>query len=225
MCAVRVRVAAAAAKGEESVRENESPDRVSRAIDACAAGRLEGLEHLYEAYRSPVFRTCLRLLGDAPSAEDAAQEVFLRVFERIGTFDRRAAFSTWLYRLTVNHCLNLLERAQRRATLPMEDVPEPHDPAREPESACLRAEGETLLLRALERLPTDHRTMLVLREIEELSYREIADILEVPVGTVMSRLCRAREALRRIWIGDPPGLLSRKAEDSAGATGSRQERT
>jgi RNA polymerase sigma-70 factor (ECF subfamily) len=206
------------------VSQNGTSVRESRAIDECSAGRLEGLEHLYETYRLPVFRTCLRLLGDTPSAEDAVQEVFLRVFERIRTFDRRSAFSTWLYRLTVNHCLNLLDRIQRRTTSPLDDVPEPRDPSREPETVYLSTEREILLMLALDRLNADHRTMLVLREIEELSYREIAAILDVPVGTVMSRLCRAREALRRIWIGDPRGFLSRKGED-ASAPGSRQERT
>lgn len=206
---------------------NDPSERERQAIQECSQGRLEGLELLYETYRLTVFRTCLRVLGDRPAAEDAAQEVFLRVFERIGTFDRRAAFSTWLYRLTVNHCLNLLERTQRRATLAVEDVREPVDPGREPEAAYQWIENETRLLRALDALNVDHRTMLVLREIEELSYREIAAILDVPVGTVMSRLSRAREALRRIWIAPSSSVLSRSqtAGDPAGAPSTRKEPT
>ena len=203
---------------DRSVRESE-------AIDACAAGRLEGLELLYETHRLPVFRTCLRLLGSSPSAEDATQEVFMRVFERIRTFDRRAAFSTWLYRLTVNHCLNQLDRTQRRAALAMDEIPEPRDSSHGPEGAYLGAESDRLVLQALGRLSADHRTMIVLREIEELSYRDIAAILDVPVGTVMSRLCRAREALRRIWTMEPAHLADTSVEDVAGARGPLQERS
>lgn len=207
----------------------EPSERERRAIDECLAGRLEGLEHLYEIYRVPVFRTCLRLLGDLPAAEDAAQEVFLRVFERIGSFNGRAAFSTWLYRLTVNHCLNLLERLQRRTTLTVEDVQEPVDPSPEPECAYRRAESQDMLVRALEALSIEYRTILVLREIEELSYREIAAVLDVPAGTVMSRLSRARDALRVVWTAETGSPWSRPTTDpateSTEATGSPQERT
>src|SRR5262249_43513954 len=153
---------------------------------------------------------------------------FLRVFERVGSFDGRAAFSTWLYRLTVNHCLNLLERMQRRTALTVEDVPEPVDPSLGPESAYRRAEGEGMLVRVLEALSVEHRTILVLREIEELSYREIAAILDVPRGTVMSRLSRARDALRTVWSAETASPWSRAttnpATEPTEATGSREER-
>jgi len=209
---------------EKDTLERESRDsRETGAIAACMAGRLEGLEYLYEAYRAPVFRTCLRLLVHTPSAEDATQEVFLRAFERIRTYDRRAAFSTWLYRLTVNHCLNQLDRNQRRAALPMDDVREPRDPSHGPETVYLGAERERLLTHALGRLSIEHRTVLVLREMEDLGYREIAAVLDVPVGTVMSRLCRAREALRKVWIAESARLVETRAEEAGDARGTLQE--
>ena len=127
--------------------------------------------------------------------EDAVSEVFLKVFERAGQFRGRSRLSTWLHRITVNHCLHLLERARIRAA----DVLPPDssgplasgDPT-PGELACRRDERERAE-RLLSRLPDDQRATLLLREVEGLSYREIAAVLEVPEGTVMSRLARARQ--------------------------------
>lgn len=172
----------------------------AEAIQACLRGQAEGLAILYEMYRLPVFRTSFRLLGERASAEDATQEIFLRVFERISTFGGQSAFSTWLYRLAVNHCLNLLDKRKRRAMVPVEDLHHRADVAGEPEEAYARSQRRDRLVRLIGVLSVDHRTVLVLREIEDLSYSEIAAVLEVPLGTVMSRLARAREALKQLWL-------------------------
>jgi RNA polymerase sigma-70 factor (ECF subfamily) len=162
------------------------------------AREIEALRAVYERHGGRVQSLCRRLLGRRVEAEDAAQDVFLKLFERVRSFDGRARFATWLHRLTVNHCLSRLERERLRSTssLPESDdlvarTSAPHEDLGRRER---RAELEWLLAR----LSGDHRAVLVLRELEGRSYREIADVLAVPTGTVMSRLARARAELLRL---------------------------
>jgi RNA polymerase sigma-70 factor (ECF subfamily) len=131
-----------------------------------------------------------RILGQGADAEDATQEIFLRVREKADGFDGRGSFSAWLRRLALNHCLNRLAERRRR-----EGRIEPCDLDRVPTSAPPKFETAEALERALSRLPDDQRAVLVLREVEGLTYREISEALSIPAGTVMSRLARARERL------------------------------
>lgn len=170
---------------------------VTAAIRSCQRGDIEGLRVLYELHSEKVFRTCLRILGNRWLAEEAAQDVFLRMFEQIRQFRMRSSFSTWLYRLTVNHTLNLLHQHRRQARLSTSDTP--GDCPAEPEQSFLAKEKRHQLCEALSDVPLEQRTILVLREIEELSYREISQVLGIPTGTVMSRLFRARQELKRRW--------------------------
>ena len=182
-----------------------SPDNVvpleQAAVRRCQNGEIQGLETLYEMYADRVFRTCFRILGDQAAAEDQVNEVFLRVFEKIGRFDGRSRFSTWLYRLAVNHTLNRLRKRIRWSTKLRDFVQPTEVPAREfPDRSLLRREEEDQVKDLLSLLSPDHRTILVLREIEELGYTEIAAVLGVAKGTVMSRLHRARQELKRRWL-------------------------
>ena len=170
-------------------------------------GDMPALRVAYERHGERVQRLCRRLLGRAADAEDATQDVFLKLFDRARSFDGRARFATWLHRLTVNHCLHRLERDRLRqaARLPEHDGALV-DPGEAPDSACSRGETEQRLEALLARLSTEHRAVIVLRELEELSYREIAAALAIPEGTVMSRLARARSEvlkLSRLDCGDP----------------------
>jgi RNA polymerase sigma-70 factor (ECF subfamily) len=164
------------------------------------------LREVYERHGARVQRLCLRLLGRTADAEDATQEVFLKLFERAASFDGRARFSTWLHRFTVNLCLHRLERERLRAAAPLPlDGGALHDPGDSPAEAMSRTETRLGLERLLSRLSSEHRSILVLRELEGLSYREIAETLAIPVGTVMSRLARAREQLVRLAALAPRG--------------------
>jgi RNA polymerase sigma-70 factor, ECF subfamily len=165
---------------------------------------LGALREAYERHGTRVQRLCLRLLGRPADAEDAAQDVFLRLFERAGRFDGRARFSTWLHRLTVNLCLHRLERERLRRARPLaEDGGDLCDPGDEPPETLTRTESREHLQALLARLSPEHRAVLVLRELEGLAYAEIAAVLEVPEGTVMSRLARARESLVRLATTRP----------------------
>ena len=171
------------------------------AVRRCQNGEMEGLETLYGVYAERVFRTCFRILGDQAAAEDQTHEVFLRLFGQIGRFDGRSRFSTWLYRLAVNHTLNRLRKRKRRSIKLREFAQGTELTARElPDRSLLRREQGDRVQALLSGLSSDHRTILVLREIEELDYAEIAEVLGIAYGTVMSRLHRARRELKRHWL-------------------------
>lgn len=164
-------------------------------------GEIEGLEAAYRCYSDRVYRVCQRMLGGDADAEDALQEVFLRLFDQAVKFDGRSRFSTWLYRLAVNRCLNLLKQRGRQSLPSLSAIPEsslPPDPAPSPLEVAAREEERQIADRLLDELGPEHKAIVVLREIEGLSYGEIGEALEIPIGTVMSRLARAREKLARV---------------------------
>ncbi len=167
-------------------------------FERLARGDVAALERAYREHGARIQRVSLGLLGDRQEAEDAVQDVFLKVRERAGQFRGSARLSTWLHRIAVNHCLNLLEKRRVRAAVGHLDhetnrvadlTPGPFD-------AAATKDARRAVLERLERLSDEHRTVIVLREIDGLAYEEIAAVLQVPVGTVMSRLGRARER----WI-------------------------
>ncbi len=167
-------------------------------VARCKRGDVDALAALHDAFADPIYRTCLGLLGQPADAEDAMQEVLLRILDKAREFSGRSRFSTWVYRLTVNHALNFRRRRSRHAARVLR-LGE-HEPAADgggPEAGLDAAEDREALDRALQQLSPEHRAVLVLREIEGLSYDDIAAALEVPAGTVMSRLSRARAALLR----------------------------
>jgi RNA polymerase sigma-70 factor (ECF subfamily) len=169
-------------------------DLVSRA----QAGRLDAFEELVRRHRLGTYRVALRMLGNETDAEDAAQDAFVQAWRNLAGFRADAAFSTWMYRIVTNRCLNML-RARRRT----EPLPEDREaPASRPDRI---AEGRWQvedLARAIARLTPEQRAPLVLRELEGCSYEEIADALDLSMSAVKSRLHRARlelVAAMRSW--------------------------
>lgn len=145
-----------------------------------------------------VYRVSLRMLGDG-DAQDACQDVWVKVWRSIKDFRGDSAFSTWLYRVTVNTCLNARERALRRETLELREelpyLPTPSGGEHDPEATTLSRERKDELVAALQEVRAEHRAALVLRHLEGLSYREISDILEVPEGTAKGWVSRGRAAM------------------------------
>ena len=162
----------------------------SSVIASLRAGDVAALEVCYRVFGPRVQRLCRRLLG-GDRADDAAQEVFVKVFERAPQFRAESRFSTWLYQVTSNHCLKLLERERRRDTLPLSDS----STSAWAEDDLRAVDDRDQVEHWLAALSADQRAVLVLRELEGLDYSEIADVLALPVGTVMSRLHRARQKL------------------------------
>ena len=159
-------------------------DLVSRA----QAGRLDAFEELVRRHRLGTFRVALRMLGDESDAEDATQDAFVQAWRNLDGFRADAAFSTWMYRIVTNRCLNMLR--SRRRTEPLSDDREA--PASRPDRI---AEGRWQLqdlTRAIVRLTPEQRAPLVLRELQGCSYEEIAEVLGLSISAVKSRLHRAR---------------------------------
>lgn len=175
-----------------------SADPSLQALRRCAAGHADGLAALYERHGDQVYRLCFHLLNSPAEAEDATQDVFLRILDKASGFQGKSLVKTWIHRITMNHCLNLLDKRKRAPqALPAEDLtvaPAPAADATQLEQAEVVAQVHALMAR----LPEEARVVFVLREVEGLSYRGIAEALEVPLGTVMSRLARARERFRQL---------------------------
>lgn len=163
---------------------------LSAILAGCRAGSREAQRQLYEAFHRLVYRLMLRMVGrdDAP---DLTQQVFLQVFRGIEKYSGRGRFDRWLYRVAMNEAYQHLRRDANRPAQPL--ALEPADPAASGEE---RTEHRELMERALAQLDPELRSICLLREIEGLSYQEIAEVLDIPAGTVGSRLNRARRELR-----------------------------
>jgi RNA polymerase sigma-70 factor (ECF subfamily) len=155
-------------------------------------GDREAFDVVVAQYERPIFNVAYRMVGDYDEAADVTQTAFIKAFQRIETFNPRYKFFSWLYRIAVNEALNQLER--RRRLLPIEDDHPSPRPA--PDDDLDRVEASDLLERALLRLKLDHRIVIVLKHLLFLSYREIANILDIEEKTVKSRLFTARQALK-----------------------------
>jgi RNA polymerase sigma-70 factor (ECF subfamily) len=182
----------------------ESPGIDERAlIRRCIAGDAAAFEPLVEKYRQRVWRLAYQVLHDREEAWDVAQEAFVRAFHSLPSFRGQSAFYTWLFRITVNVATDRHRQrgAQARAFGP-ERVTEEEwtrtapDPGRGPDQEAARAEQRERIRRALDALPPKARTIIMLSDVEGLSYREIAEVLNCPIGTVMSRLHNARKRLK-----------------------------
>ena len=161
-------------------------------IDAAAQGDRAALDEVLRTHQERIYTICMRMMGNEADARDATQEAMLAVCRGISRFDRRSALSTWVYRVTTNACLDELRRRSRRP-LPQEL---PEDFAVPGERAATDAVIARLTIdAALARLPEDFRAALVLRDIGELDYAEIASVLAIAPGTVRSRIARARTML------------------------------
>lgn len=179
-------------------------------VEAFRKGKPDAFEAIVRAHQDRVYSFCARMLSDREDALDAAQEVFLSAWRNLAGFRGEAALSTWLLRIAANRCLN---RIRRRKVLSERETPWPETVGEEGERPAFQPEGgeedrpdrvaETremgeILTEALSRLDPDSRWMVLLSDVEGFSYAEVAALAEVPVGTVKSRLHRARMSLRRL---------------------------
>ena len=191
-----------------SSRQTGEPESVPAAderglIDRCIAGDTSAFEPLVERYRQRVWRLAYQILRDREDAWDCAQEAFVRAFHSLPSFRGQSAFYTWLFRITVNVATDRQRArgAQARA-FGAERVPEEEwgrttpDPGGGPDKVAVQAEQRERIRQALDALPPKARAIIMLSDVEGLSYREIAEVLRCPIGTVMSRLHNARKRLK-----------------------------
>lgn len=176
-------------------------------IDRCKNGDVAAFEELISGYEKRVFNIIYRIIGDYNEAEDISQEVFIKVFRTIKNFKEKSSFYTWLYRVAVNECINVLKERRKiyaysvDSPIKVEDdeiIREIRDDKESPEKRFEYKELRACLEDALNRISYEHRMMIVLRDIQGFSYEEIAEIMQCPTGTVKSRISRARKALREL---------------------------
>ncbi|MGD1995832.1 MAG: sigma-70 family RNA polymerase sigma factor [Anaerolineae bacterium] len=172
-------------------------------IQAAQRGNLDAFNELVLNYQHLVYNVAYRMMGDPASASDATQEAFIKAYRKIETF-RGGSFRSWLLRIVTNCCYDEFRRRKRRPATSFEDlgdIDEEANPAlvnggESPEQRVEREELATFLQTAINTLPSHQRTVLVLSDVEGMSYAEIAGTVDIPVGTVKSRLARARAHLR-----------------------------
>lgn len=169
------------------------------------AGDSDAFAELVSAYEDKVYNLCLRMCSDREEAKDLAQEAFFKAWRGLAFYKQEAAFSTWLYRLTTNVCIDHLRQKKRHAASSLTAVEEEEqidvpDPSPTPEEMVFDRRRKEIVASAMSQLEEEFRTVLTLRVVQELSYDEIGEILDLKVGTVKSRLARAREKLRKILL-------------------------
>lgn len=176
-------------------------------VRRAAAGEEDAFEQLVVRYQKNIYNLTLRMSGNPEDAYDLAQEAFLRAWRSLSSFQFEASFSTWLYRLATNLCIDFLRRQRRGKTIPLQfeeddeaqELPLP-DPKPGPEEQAILTEDRQAMTDALSALEPAYRMALTMRVIDGLSYQEIAAVLEVREGTVKSRIARAREKMRQMLL-------------------------
>lgn len=196
-------------QAEPIVTEYNERDIVTR----WKRGDKRSFETLVRRYMADAFLVAYGFVGNAEDARDLSQEAFVKAYRARGSFDESRPFYPWLYRIIRNHCLNFVQRTRRNLSIDDEDFHR--------ELACPRPtalddlesdERRRLVRAAIARLSEDHREIIVLKTFQDKSYKEIAEVLGIPVGTVMSRLFYARQALRAL-------IEESEHPDTAGAVG------
>lgn len=188
-------------------RETPDPELIAAVLDGSEAA----FGTLVERYKDRLFRLLSRYCRDQVECEDLAQDVFLKVFRKLDTFQGGSAFFTWLYRIAVNTATDHLARASSRRLRLVEDIvleirERDHD-REDPALPAMQTELVDVTRRILDKLTEKYRTILILREFEELSYIQISEVLQCNLGTVESRLFRARQRFKEALERDHPDLV------------------
>jgi RNA polymerase sigma-70 factor, ECF subfamily len=178
---------------------------VKKRIKQVLKGDQSAYSEIVEMYKDQVFQICYRMLGNRHEAEDMAQEAFIRAYVNIQSFNQKKKFSTWLYRIATNLCIDRIRKKKPDYYLDAEVEGTdgltmysqiPHD-GKLPEEEVVGLELQETIQREILNLPEKYRSVIVLKYIEELSLQEISEILDLPLGTVKTRIHRGREALRK----------------------------
>jgi RNA polymerase sigma-70 factor, ECF subfamily len=174
-------------------------------IQAARGGDLDSFNRLVLAYQDLIYNQAYRMIGEEESADDATQNAFISAYNHLGSF-RGGSFKAWLLRIVTNACYDELRRRKRRPTIPLEplddageEVESPSwmvDPADRPEELVQRVELQNAIQHCLDKLPDDFRSAVVMVDVQGLDYSEAADSIGTPIGTIKSRLARARLRLR-----------------------------
>jgi len=186
-------------------------------IAGCRQGDTASFDQLFERYRSRLFTFIWRYMRERAATEDIFQETFVRVFARAGSYRKRAKVSTWIYTIAANLCRDELKKRRRRPTVSLDEplpgddpglvwmqiVRTPDSAADDPRQAAENAEHRAALWQAIDELPAELRVTLELQALHGLKYREVAEVLGIPLGTVQSRIHNAIKLLRKAFRDEP----------------------
>lgn len=181
----------------EEPRDRRPDPEEGSLIAQSQRGDFDAFDRLVAAHEDRIYHAAYRITGNAEDARDAAQETFVKAFRALPRYRHEAAFGTWLHRIAVNASLDIVRRRPQAPPVPLEEVVLPAQ-THNPDTEAERHEVQLRVHDALRRLAPDHRVIVVLRDLQGLAYEEIAEVLRMPIGTVRSRLSRAREALRAL---------------------------
>lgn len=166
-----------------------SDDEEQAAVERCLRGESRAFETIVDSYQRVLFNVALRMVNDRDDAQDVVQSAFVKAYEKLHTYDRRRKLFSWIYRITVNECLDHLARRKRQGSMDEDDA------GRGPDDALEAREVEAVIGAALLDLTVDYRGVIILRHFVHLSHREMSRVLEIPEKTVKSRLHTARKLL------------------------------
>jgi RNA polymerase sigma-70 factor (ECF subfamily) len=176
-------------------REGVQLDSVEKAIELIKQGSLEEYRHIVQGYQQPLFKYCWHMLGSVEEAEDAVQEVFIKAYRKLGSYRADTSFSSWLYRIAYNHCIDCLRKRKYFQFVPLLD-----NTASDYDTTAYTVEKDELSLllqKAISMLPPEDKTVLMLRVLEEKSYDEIAEILGKRSCTVRKKYERAKKKVKQ----------------------------
>ena len=183
------------AKGDAALQVNEN-----KLIERASGGDPAAFNRLMEMHEKRMYAVALRMCGNREDAQDCLQEAMLRVYRAIGSFKGQSSFGTWVYRITMNTCLDELRRKKNKQSTSLDNMLDqgwsPTDDSASPEKKVMQIEMRKSISKSIQELPEDMRSAVIMRDIHGYSYDEIADMLNVNVGTIKSRISRGREKLR-----------------------------
>lgn len=188
---------------EEASQRFLSPEEEKEIIRRVQYGEVAAFEDLVNAYKQKAYYVALGFVGNHEDALDLSQDAFVKAFKAIKTFDLNSPFFPWFYKIIKNHCLNYIKKNQRVRNDSLEELEEEtfaqfEDEKPTPRDQYEESETRINLWRAIDRLKPDFREIIIMKHFHNLSYKEIAEALNIPIGTVMSRLFNARQELREL---------------------------
>lgn len=186
-----------------------SDEKTDILIKSALKGDMQSFEELIYQYEKKVYNVALRVFKNPEDAKDISQDVFIKIYKNLDKFDNKSSFSTWIYRITTNTCIDELRKRKGKETVSINnDIEDDEgrfkrefaDNEPTPEEKVISKEGESEIIKSMNTLSDEHRTIIVMRDIEGLSYTEISEIIGVSIGTVKSRISRARLQLKNIIL-------------------------
>lgn len=186
----------------------KNPPDDNQLVNRCLRGEQKAYTMLLQKYQQAVFNLCYRLVSDAETAQDLAQESFVKIFNALNQFDPNYRFSSWMFRVVKNHCYDYLRKSKLPQVSLNDDRDDDSRPLQiadtkpTPDQSVFRSERRELIMQAINKLPPDSRTVIILRHMHDKTYDEMANILGEPVGTVKARVHRARKKLTELLSKD-----------------------